>query len=833
MKLVLKNFKHHRDVTFTFPSSGMIIITGNNGTGKTTIMKAISHAFFGNIKKPCSWNTTSYCIELELKDIKIIRKKSGLVVEYENNTYEGEAAQGVINGYLGMNEKVFEMVCLSNQRTSLKIITLTPEPQAQFIETITFRDNVCKQTIRDAKENTKLRKEEHQKMQTEFTVLEKEFEKAKLEINNIVITNAVTRNISEVENDITINKEKIKEVTNSISLLEKEYEREKEQKMRMAELDRKIIRIEEDILHLNNKRDELGSLPSSDDVLALEKKVLVTKTSLADAKTYFSANVLEQEVRKEKSDYIASLQKELSIISMSIPENPEIFDALIKEQDKLNLAMVQYEENLKIMHDYEINIAKYKENLLNAITFVKKEFGPMVLGKNANIESIVAVLSKREVLLVDKITKLEKEIQELSQKQATSKIYTCVTCTTKFNIINDEVVMAQEQVKKAGKQVDLGKRLKEVNIKLDKERQLLTEVAKFLEIMKTLSEPKEPLIISSDIKAIPDKLNELNKTLMIIENAKNQRDKIRKKLEVLPDYIQKKEKMYKSLYQKLPKMYHPPRSVEDVEKELEKISSEFSKICKQKSDHALLNREIAGKEKILSELQKKKPVTFLKIESNDVTNEVKKLQDIKDNLNNKIVELYEEIELARSFKTYKEKKESFEILSKEFEEANAKTKLVTRRLEGAIGVEEVLKEAKIKAMENTIQSINSHAKKYLDMFFTEPIDVRLCGEKDRGKKGSKIQMNVYVAYNGEIHDSIDDLSDGQIQKCELAFFLGMNDMFNGKFVFLDEAMGKVDSNMGPLILQKLKAIADQTPEKLFVFVSQETIKGVFDEKVCL
>jgi len=178
MKLVLKNFKHHRDVTFTFPSSGMIIITGNNGTGKTTIMKAISHAFFGNIKKPCSWNTTSYCIELELKDIKIIRKKSGLVVEYENNTYEGEAAQGVINGYLGMNEKVFEMVCLSNQRTSLKIITLTPEPQAQFIETITFRDNVCKQTIRDAKENTKLRKEEHQKMQTEFTVLEKEFEKA-------------------------------------------------------------------------------------------------------------------------------------------------------------------------------------------------------------------------------------------------------------------------------------------------------------------------------------------------------------------------------------------------------------------------------------------------------------------------------------------------------------------------------------------------------------------------------------------------------------------------------------------------------------------------------
>lgn len=45
-KVILKNFKKHKDLIFEPKASGIISISGNNGSGKTTILEGISWCLF-------------------------------------------------------------------------------------------------------------------------------------------------------------------------------------------------------------------------------------------------------------------------------------------------------------------------------------------------------------------------------------------------------------------------------------------------------------------------------------------------------------------------------------------------------------------------------------------------------------------------------------------------------------------------------------------------------------------------------------------------------------------------------------------------------------------
>ncbi|MFN3995316.1 MAG: ATPase, T2SS/T4P/T4SS family, partial [bacterium] len=51
-RLVLKNFLSYFDRTeIVFPESGFFLISGPTGSGKTTILEAISFAIFGKIPR--------------------------------------------------------------------------------------------------------------------------------------------------------------------------------------------------------------------------------------------------------------------------------------------------------------------------------------------------------------------------------------------------------------------------------------------------------------------------------------------------------------------------------------------------------------------------------------------------------------------------------------------------------------------------------------------------------------------------------------------------------------------------------------------------------------
>ena len=132
MKIKLKNFRFHEDSTFEIPDSGFVLLTGDSGKGKTTILNAITYAFYSHIRVPYTHDKTTCRVDLEYKKdgrtVHISRSShpNTLSVTYKKGEYEDDAAQGVIDQILGINYDVYMASSYIVQQTYRSVLFMTP-----------------------------------------------------------------------------------------------------------------------------------------------------------------------------------------------------------------------------------------------------------------------------------------------------------------------------------------------------------------------------------------------------------------------------------------------------------------------------------------------------------------------------------------------------------------------------------------------------------------------------------------------------------------------------------------------------------------------------------
>ena len=109
MKIKFKNFRCHKNKSFEIPDSGLVLLSGESGVGKTTILNAISYALYGKLRKPYSHGTNTCQVDLQYRNLDIQRssRPNRLLVTYKGIEYEDDAAEGVIQDAIGMNIKEF------------------------------------------------------------------------------------------------------------------------------------------------------------------------------------------------------------------------------------------------------------------------------------------------------------------------------------------------------------------------------------------------------------------------------------------------------------------------------------------------------------------------------------------------------------------------------------------------------------------------------------------------------------------------------------------------------------------------------------------------------
>ena len=147
----------------------------------------------------------------------------------------------------------------------------------------------------------------------------------------------------------------------------------------------------------------------------------------------------------------------------------------------------------------------------------------------------------------------------------------------------------------------------------------------------------------------------------------------------------------------------------------------------------------------------------------------------------------------------------------------------------AMTLKDKILEAESIAMINLVESINTHARVYLDDFFEDdPIVVSLQAFKQT-KKVTKAQINMDIEYKGMECD-LQMLSGGEMSRIVLAYTLALAEMFNSPLLLLDECTSSLDQETTNHVFD---AIKEHFNGKLTIIVAHQVVTGIFDRTINL
>ena len=500
-----------------------------------------------------------------------------------------------------------------------------------------------------------------------------------------------------------------------------------------------------------------------------------------------------------------------------------------EEIDKL-IDLLSNDESQREAYDKErLQIQKEKEDrdeankiLKNVLSLAKAEY-PKQTTRIKKEKALLKFLEKEEKTLSEKYEKLSVNV--VAQKEYKSKIYKCPCCDNNL-FINEGGDLALFDGENKPSDENKTDEVNEVRLKLGNIKEWVEKLRKIVPILD--AKPTKPTIKYNYNKNLEDskKIDEYKRLQREMSELKDLLDNNN-----LPPLIQSLFEELEILGKNFPKKFIPERELEKIEEEISEVSGELEEGWRVKSGWSSLTREINIRKKkvetIERSLKEKKFLTSSSRNSKKIQEEISQIQKDSFRCSTDLSELQEKFVAVSEYETHKRNLEEIENLKNEKENYITRSSQIKRKLNGAMGLEEASREAEILAMQATIESINEHAKFYLDKMFPNPIEVYLKGYKTTAKGEYRTQLNTVVSYRGD-ESSIDDLSGGEAQRCELAFLLAVNDMIGSPVILLDECLNNLDAEVNMETIIHLKELAE---DKLIFVSSHEAVKGTFDQVI--
>ncbi len=517
-------------------------------------------------------------------------------------------------------------------------------------------------------------------------------------------------------------------------------------------------------------------------------------------KTQEELNVIDEHYKKHKDalEKKKKLEFEVEQLEAKLEKLPEPDEDIEKEEvklEKLNKIRMQFLMYDKYLEEEQIFDEEYEEYFMS-LDQKCKELEAKLL---KNYDQML--VSQKEYLLYEDMQKkvsivkqeFEREFPKVKFKSVSSAlkhlqehngatIYKCPCCGK--NLCLKENQLAETQEKREGPSYDSWiNTLKEsLNYTQKEDHQHLLD--QHLLASEELSKLKK----IRDGNILPEHLQRSLKRLEAIRTCEPEdidEEELDKQIEKLENYLEQQWKLQSS--------------ISNIEKALEKGYKEIESLN----------------------------VKSMSVDGEKLRNQ---LLDISNKLERTLIstEKYNKTKyLLGEYKSYLKHVEAIKKWQKKLKSYQRSYETLRQRHTDLMILREKSNQAEVLALDSITENINEHAKHYLDeMFQTDPIVVRIETCKQT-KKDIKCKMNTMIQYRGAEYDSVDQLSGGERQKCELAFELAVNAIMNSKILMLDECINNLDPEVNGEILELLSQYAKEH-EKLIIVVSHECVTGLFD-----
>ncbi|MCK5476611.1 MAG: AAA family ATPase, partial [Candidatus Aenigmarchaeota archaeon] len=351
-KLFLKNIRTFKEATIEFPKN-VVLLEGDIGSGKTTILKSIEFALFGagpqiRAASLLRKGEKTACVNLKFEmDGKEILIKRGL-----KKTSTGEITQ--IKSELVVDEVSY--LCSPKEMRS-KIITLLNYPK----ELITKDPSLLyRYTVYNPQEETKkilrIKKEER------YELLGKIFSIDRYKL--------IKENANILKKNIRDEGEYLKGVFSNLEDYKKQC---KIQKSEIIKLRKEELELEEKLASINEKKAKLNEKDKALSQKALEfekiKKRFEIESSLRKEKTNYLIELKQREEDEKNScAKIEEQIKEFALVKKEVDEEKII--KLTREKHDLEKEIQEHADNKK---NIQIKLAGIEQNIKNKEEFILKK----------------------------------------------------------------------------------------------------------------------------------------------------------------------------------------------------------------------------------------------------------------------------------------------------------------------------------------------------------------------------------------------------------------------------------------------------------------------------
>ncbi len=617
-KIKLENIRSHHKTEIPF-KEGINVITGNTGSGKSSILMSIEYALFGKIG------------EGKEEGKMLLRRNSQegeIKIEIKNGNDEYEISRGLkrVNdsvrnddskNYINKNN---ERVDLQNRASDIntyvkRLLKIESENPLETFETITY-----------------IKQDELKTLIFETGQYKQEYIDSLLQLNRYLDVYESTKEIiNKIKNEIELNKKELElsvDQNDIIKIENKINENQNKIKNLEEETTNNQILLNNKIIEKNQKESELK--------FERDKKIKFEKASTEIKIKENEKSKLELEKIKI-TQKIEETNKDVKPIEKSKKEEIEKVINDLENQNKLE------DENVKKLYEKFFQIEYSYKKAKNEISEIKKEIENEnktleELNKkqeelDKQIKNITEIENKEEIN--GRVYELNNLVKDLEKERSQSiEKGICIICG---NIINDQNHLEREYSGKISKYKN--------------EIERLTNIANSIKYSKNDLE-KNIGLNKIRVETTKNNLSKLESKLK--ENQNNEKEE--EYLDIKENYEKEKQKL-EDISKDLKNAREEMRLIQEQEKrlfEIESYKNRVYEIDKSISDYYL---EITQLKEDLSEIK------FDDIRLNEIENEFKLISEEVNKINYRLTEIKKEKEL-RKFQLITDEHEKEELQRK-------------------------------------------------------------------------------------------------------------------------------------------------------------------------